>query len=55
MNQTGITCGFYRKGCAGLKGCRPAGYPSRYVLNLCYEINKKAKRRKTSMVNRFLV
>ena len=29
MNQTGITCGFYRKGRAGLKGCRPAGYPSR--------------------------
>jgi hypothetical protein len=29
MNQTGITCRFYRKGCAGLKGCMPAGYPSR--------------------------
>jgi hypothetical protein len=35
MNQTGITCGFYRKGRAGLKGCRPTGYPSRYRYLLC--------------------
>lgn len=29
MNQTGITCRFYRKSRVGLKGWRPAGYPSR--------------------------
>ncbi len=41
INQTGITCGVYRKGCASLKGVRPAGYPQRKpIRDNCLEHSK---------------